>query len=557
MSRRREYDKKRDEREREEISAFFQQKQMPGRDDSQGRKQSFVSGLSRPDAGAGDTSTYHHSEHRDPQTKQKLHPARDSRPEEFHDQTERRNREASRASKNITWSTSHKSPDLNCHPTTASTEKHIDKDKRSPTPSQFREALARSGIFNNTGITYSQIFGFEGKGHGTNPKDGLSSAESPTVDHLDAPTEQAAPIYPVRIVRYQDRGTMADQDTFSADDRPYHTRRTSTPTRSIDSNGGRRFVARDTTDVPTVVRTLTSTPPVRQSKRTDAIKGGPPNTTDTGASPSEGGDGLETRPERPKSPKWTVIERLEAAAENLQPLDFLPAATRVSQVVQEHTQPVSTHDVEPTIQLAPVQMPCSYAPDYTHKSRWSVSRVAPTPGQDHKALSALSTKLPSPLNPGEPFVRISPPHVALSLSVAPNHGNEDKGDSFAEYQNTPMSGNIATAQDFLHQQRIQQSMQDYISQIEEEVLGRAQDDSCSRTSPIIVVNHLHQPDLPDLAGDEPSNIYTEPYIKRSGSLRDGSLSTVTHQSRMHAHILEEDEEQRFMSSFWRPNRYPV
>lgn len=88
---------------------------------------------------------------------------------------------------------------------------------------------------------------------------------------------------------------------------------------------------------------------------------------------------------------------------------------------------------------------------------------------------------------------------------------------------------------------MQQSIQDYISQIEEEVLGRTRDDS-SRTLPIIERNHVHGPKHPDLAGD---------------SLRDGALSTTSHHSRTHAQTLEENEEQKFISSFWRPNRYPV
>lgn len=550
LSRRRESErKKRDEREREDISGFFQQNKEPGQGDVQNKKQAFVSDLSSLDEGTSYASTHNYSQRRNPLTEQSLQ-----------HQMEDRNREASRTSTYVTWSTSHGSPGLSCHPSTTSKERRNDRDERSPTPLQFREALARSGIFNNTGIPYSHTLGLEREVYGANPKDDLIGTEFPIMDYRTAP-EQAAPIQPVRIVRYQDRGTMADQNAPCTDGRANQTRGTSTQSLSTDSECG-RVVAQDTTDGAAVAHTSVSAATVRQPKKPDALhEGEPPKTTGQNTTSSECEDGLEIRPDRPKSPKWTVIERLEAAAENVKLREILPAATHVSQAAQEHTHPVGKLDIEPIMHPTPVQMPSFYAPNHTRDATptWPASRFALIPGRDCGTLSALYAKLHPSLNPGDPFDSISPPYGTSSHSIVPSDDDECTEGFFAECLVKPMNmyPNSAKEQDFSGQQRGQQSIHDYISEIEEEVLGRTLDDRGSRTSPIIRRNDEDGPELPDLTGDnEPYSVYTQPCTNRDGSLRDGTLSTTSHHSWTQAQTPEEDEEQKFILSFWRPNHYP-
>lgn len=545
LSRKRESDKKRGEREREEISAFFLHKSLPDRYDAQGRKQPHVSGLSSLDGRTGDISAYG-SGRPDPRKHSSPEFSRDNCLARMHDHTQQRERKGSTGSTYITWSTSHRSPVLGDELMNGSSGEHNRAHACSSTPIHVREALLRSGIFDNTGISPLPALRLEGEGARSPLEDGFNDAKSAPSIHPNAWADHAARDQPVRIVHYQDRGTMASKEAECVDGHFDNTRVTPTQDESTDAKGG-NLVEQEATNIATTVRVPANELSARQPTQVNIACGHSLNMSKR-STPDVEGCGLEPGPERPTSPKWAVIEQLEAAAKDVKTTDHLSVASPVIKQAQAHVLPVGNREPHPTLSSTAVRIAYPYAPGPVYDARWSEFGAAPTFSRELDMLPGV----PAPWYPtgpsGESFVRLlTPQRFSQKLAVIdPIQGTDD---SPVLGQPSQLRAEVASTQT----SRGQQSLQDYIVEIEREVLDRAPEPDDSKT-PLITGRDMQDLNMAHLDyEDEQGSMCIWPYIGMSSPAPDQALSSLS----QHAQSLEKDEEQRFMSSFWRPNRFPV
>lgn len=565
LSRRRESEKGRDEREREEISAFFLRKNLPDRYDAQGKKQPPVSGLSSLDGRTGVTSNNNFGHN--PGAKRTPESTRAESVARARDKQQRVYREGSRTSTYMTWSTSHRSPGLEYNSPNGveeDTERGNSEHGRSSTPMHVREAFARSGIFNNTGISYLPVSRQEGEGPGINFKDGFIGAESPSVEDAPAQVCGAFPSEPARIVRYQDRGTMAVGETGCLDGQAHHTKtNTAREQPTEDKDGASRAVEQDTTDIAASMTHVSVSASGLEQPTDSGVRGSlicNSDAFDNGKSPNEGGNGLQTGPDRPRPPKLAVIERLEAAAEDVR-LRSPSDSTPVAQIAQEHTQPSGNHNLHHTLPPTPLRFSHYHAVGPMCDANWLPPRAFLMPRRNLGALSAPST-LSAPWRP-----MVSSPRSSLVKNPSPRGTRSDpfitgrvvqSTNPFPlEYLPSSTESLVDSTQDLVGQQSQHQSMQDYIAQIEQEVLGRCSEYDQSRQFPVTETDHVREPKFTGLGGDNESKSAYQPYNGMNGTLLDRAPSNMSQHHREHVQYLDEDEEQRFMSSFWRTNQYHI
>lgn len=561
LSRRRECEKKRDEREREEISAFFLQKTVPDEYNAQRGKQR----PARSFSSVGETKDDHFPtqfEHYGPRNGPGL--ADTSRNNHFTqaDGETEHDEGRIRASTYISWSVSHKSSGPECDATNESAERYHHREERSSTPVHIREAMAQSGIFNGTGIAYPQVLGLQGKKSGKCSKDSLMDAESTVMGQPTAQTDQAALVQPVRIVRYQDRGTMADEVTTFINDRDDRAKSILKSDLLSDGEDERRGLA-DQNSTQNAARTQApvGAAPTLHSKGTDMTSDHPLDTADQGIVTDEEGDRHDTGPERPKAPKWAVIERLEAAAKRMRPRSLVPGASPVFQVVQKHTPPVSNREIHPHTQLATRQAPLhSVGTNPIYDTKWLAPGATDTPSVDCNMTSATSTTWHPSSDREDSVFRYVPLHGILGGPVDSNHNLQSMSGLPMQYHNAS-TANLATRQTCIDPQTTHQSMQHYISQIEQEILDRPRGSSehdGGGTCSAVRTYHAQEQSVTYLDDDnEPYSIHTEPYIGTDSMSLNRAPSTISQQSWTHAQSLDEEEERKFMASFWRTNRYTV
>lgn len=555
LSRRRECEKKRNEREREEISAFFLQKTVPDEYNAQRGKQRPARSLSGVDEAKGDHFPAQF-EHYGPRNGSGL--ADTSKNNHFiqaaveteHDEG------GSRASTYISWSVSHNSPGPECDATNESTEKFHHGEERSSTPVHIREAMAQSGIFKGTGIAYSQILGLQSKKPGKFSMDGLMDAESTVMDQPTVQTNHGAPVQPVRIIRYQDRGTMADGVAKCINDRDDRARSSSKSDLLSDDEDARRgLVDQNSTQNAARTRAPVSVAPIMQSKGTNVTSDLPSDAAGQGIGPNEDGDRQETGPERPKAPKWAVIERLEAAAKRMRPQSLVPGASPVFQVVQKHTLPVSNREIHPHTQSATRQAPPhSDRTNPIYDARWLVPGATHTYSLDCNMILATAPTWHPGSDREDSVSGYLPPHGILGGLVDPNHNRQSMSGLPMQYHNAA-TADLATQQTCIDSQNRHESMQDYISQIEQEILDRP------RGSPEHSGDgtyHTREQSITYLDGDdERCSFHKEPYTGTESMFLERARSAVSQQNWTHAQGMDEKEEKKFMSSFWRPNQYTV
>lgn len=553
LSRRRELEDKRGEREREEISAFFLRKSLPERSDMQGRRRPGVSELSCHSDRAGDNPTHTH-ERLHALNQPRLLPESDNHLTQIHEQTPREEKKESKASTYMTWSTSRASPGLR-KPSVSHTR------ALSSTPVRVREALARSGIFDNTGIAYGNSHTCEEHQIGASPKGGLASASSPPMGQTSEQAAQPVLDQPVRIVRYQDRGTMAEQRSRDLEN---HSRQSSMQDGHATAQAEPFDATRQERPVDMAASAQVSMSEV-MTKPCKMI-----NTTNTGSrdanmvdqaiNPDEGMFCSEAGPKRPKSPKWAVVERLEAAAEGMRPAYSAPALSTVAQTDRQPSQLVASNSF-PRSFNSHVASPKSrlYAPTSSHDADWMVSGPILRPGQRSRtplelSTSLLSTKLgvlPDKISAHYGVSQSQYPAVTHYLDqIASILPTEAPPGLVTAYTASPRGGHVHGAQ---------QSLQDYIAEIERDMLDQPEAGESSSKLSWKETHTTRDSNLAELDADVEHESGDAPtFVGGNGPPLDRAPSSASHHKwAAVAGLLEEDEEQRFMSSFWRPNRYPI
>lgn len=605
ISRSREKERRRSERELEEVSAFFLHKNLPETFDASGRKQTAVSGLSKLDEVIGNSPAYKSGprQHEDVSSSDHINNRY------FKDQPESRvqmpskrgrEREDSGATTCFTWSASHHSSGAEFAPTSEVPE---GQQERSSTPIPVREALAHTGIFANTGIHSVASCQRHDKLDATRFKDKPSkpkSPEEPGAYTVKAGHEVQNP--PVRIIRYQDRGTMANQDEECTAD-----------------NGGKSWTPCDPThmqeEIPhskdhpsqkgsaAVLNSMGQTTANQSVQRSEV---GCPENPGVGAGiPSfeeQNGTGLK----RPKSPKWAIIEQLEAAAEDgvAQDIETHATAGRMAPNTQHNSHAAAdrykhsvSEDHEPPMQGVPISghgRPDRPDPLYVTETDRQQDQNVLGELQGHIRREQSNHRIPlGPVIPAQhtqiPLEGVDYPPLEYSLVRSPDHGapTGPSAQRYAAMYSNDFVGRVPQLQDDTiksiitsHVQRKpilsrgddvllqdishQQNMQDYIAQLEQDILSRPHEEDGGGGSPSLNQNGMQEYGVENFSHIDSQEF--QHHVDDSGyigelwdtPLRNQALSRVSLRSWVDTrNMKDEEEEQRFTSTFWRPNRYPI
>lgn len=606
ISRSREKERKRNERELEEISAFFLHKSLPESQDAPGRKQTAINGLSSLDNVLVNISSH------DPGTRQDQNvssPAHDndggfSKPSEqiSHE------KQHGRGTTYSTWSASHHSNNLVISPMSEVPEKqHI----WSSTPISIREALAHTGIFENTGIHSVASRQQHDKGRPTCLKDQSSNLKSPLVPVCQTiQLEQETHNQPVRIVRYRDRGTMADEDEVCTGNNGEKSLMQCTTTSAQEAK--LHIVDHSLHEGLAAAPTSMSQETASQYAHRGEVSCPKTSSVDAGIPSSEGGIGI--RPERPKSPKWAVIEQLEAAADKIEPQESQThgAAEQIMLQARQdkhatsscYTYPVTkdheplTQDVQFSEHLRPARPSRLYLPEGIQQ-HGQTEQQGNAPGGLNFQLRPRRFQLPtqsaySPLcdvgrpafrNSSAPGSRLCAPSGPLAQGYATMQQNNfvssvprsqnDMSSSFATGHMREESDRLASMErhpmpsreGILLQNLSQETMQGFIAQLEEDVFSRPQEEDDDEVSPMSQRNGVQKCNVGNLAhGDETHGFQS--FVEDSGHtgglwedappIRNQPPSRASLQNWADVRKTgDHEEEQRFRSTFWRPNRYPI
>lgn len=548
LSRRRESENKRGEREREDISAFFLHKSLPDRYDGQDRRQPDHSGPSSLDGRMGDDYLNTHERRYSPNQ-----PGLLSQMEDHHarvrDHTLRKESGGSKPSTLISWSTSGPSPGLR-----ESSVSHA--QALSPTPELFRGALAQSGIFDNTGIACRNSHGYESTQSGLNSKDGLASARSPTVSQTQGKTPHQGLYQSVRIVHYQDRGTMANEKVMGPE---HHFKNPLMQDRSSTSQAQPSDITRPEQSVSMTSANI----PVSEAsiglckKFNTSTNSHDTNMGDQVITPDGETQCFEKAPERPKSPKWALIERLESAAENMKPLYSLPTILTTAQMSYQAPRSVAGNALRSTCSPKTVPTrPVPYGPASIHDT----NRLAPEPflAPVHRDKMSLELSTSDFTTHARTFTEEIPTPYGIPQTQLPivvhDHRQAKSILPAAIQSESPHAASI-------HHNRghkFRQSMQDYIAEIERQSLDEREAGGGSRATSSRETHTMRDSSLAELDAEiEYESAYLQSDVGLSGPSVDQISSSATPCYWAAVTELEEDEEQRFMSSFWRPNRYPI
>lgn len=547
-SRRRESEVKRGEREREDIAAFFLHKTLPDNHDVQGRKQPDDSGLFRHDDRICD-DLFNTPGRRHAHNQPGLLPEMDQRHAPIHESTGRAEKGQSKPSTCISRSTSLQSTGL--RDSSMGNARTL-----SSTPVRIREALARSGIFENTGIPSGNSHGHQGQRF--HSQEELASARSSSMSQSIGKNAQQGLGRNVRIVLYQDRGTMADEKMVGPEDDASHRPMQTPPAVS-------QAEPLDTARPAQSVNMFCSSLPVGEVS-TDPCK-----TTDTSTNlhdtqmcnqalgPDEGSLSFQAVPERPSSPKCAVVERLEAAAENMRPLCSPPATSATTLIDRQPSWSLagntmhcpSKAEVVPTTSI-----PC--VPSVGNDAHRVLQGPVLSPFQRDRVL--LKPSLSVCLTQARPVTDgTSTPH-AISQTQFPvvNHYLDQTSSILpVRVRSKSMTDHTASMQ-YNHSHRDYQSVQDYIAEIERHILDQTDVDEGSEVSSSKEINLTSNSDLAELDADvEHANAYLQSHVRPNGPYLNQAANSASPHNWTAVAELEEDEEQRFMSSFWRPSGHPI
>lgn len=581
--------KRRGERELEEVSAFFLHKGMPEVTGLSGQDQPPVS-----DAASLGMTT------RDSSTSTIDAPLPRSRSDEqFGHKPPGIDRGSSRGATNWSWSSSYK-PRHRGVTQACDVKEHV--PAQGSTPAQSRSALERTGIFDNTGIDHVDRHNVVSSATSPSKNDSSTRAPLAVVSDEIVNRQPGTSRQDVLIVRYHDRGVMAGEE---AEDTA-GCRQKSTATRQDAVEQPRRGTPAKTTAPAGSVNCCKCA----TENRTASHSQGEGDVYTTATFHAEDHD---TGVDRPRSPKCWMVERLEAAAEDVGPQELqsglasrstsLPLRENMQSASGHHNRSVAghqnasqhgrleikpgfidhrqlnlyeevrennglntiadglrdsqqAHEVNMTPQIA--LTPTGDNPHWvrnTEQPVFDVQSASSIHGRPYMAHSMARYALGNPSS----VPMMPPPSNAGSHPVVNNWAATGHG-GFLSNQDFPRSHSLFPGAAELSPQRFhrQESLEEYIAQIEDEVLCRPQEDDVDGDSPFPGWHGLLDDDSAYLErspqAQQSSVGAYDPDLPEDGHLKNRSIGGTHYGSRGGMQNSDVDqEEQRFMSTFWRPN----
>lgn len=584
----RERAKRRGERELEEVSAFFLHKGLPEASGVPGRDQ-FASGASSLGRATRDSSA----------SRIEVPPHQSRSDEEIGRNSPPLDRESSRGATNWTWSSSY--VPLERGISQASVVRRP-APAQSPSTSRSRNALERTGIFRNTGISCVQ-HQKESSSATPRSKEDSSNREPLAVMSADIVNRQSRTSRQrVRIVRYHDRGVMADEEAENAAVR-----------RQKATETGQDAVEQPTGKIP--VKTTAPANIISGSRFAPGDKTVSHPQVEGNVYPAAAFHAADHDPglDRPRSPKCIVVEQLEAAAEDVESQELQTDMARgmTSLPVQENLRSASGHrnhlvpDAHDTSQLGRLEIKpgfVGYTPldlletDQENTRLHSVAdgrrdskrahevnlnpRLAlkPTSGNSFLvnntekpvfdvqiasgacrgssgAHSMAHYTLENPSNVQVvPLNSDTASHAVMSEWPAAGHGQRQSNHHFSRTQSALQGGVGLSPQ----RRSRQQSLEEYIAQMENDVLCRPQEDDIDGDSPMPNWHGLQDNDAvyPEYAPQAHLSYFGayDQDLSEDGQLKNQSIGGTHHGGGGVMPSSDVDhEEQRFMSTFWRPN----
>lgn len=511
--------RERSEKELEEISAFFLQKDVSGKFDVQGSKRPRSSGLSRLGEGTGHSAAYESGRH-ESWSPSKIEGGMDDHLTGYNEEHDLQ-RDWSKANTYVTWSPSHLSPSRSQRP-------HPTELQRSSTPATIRDALVRSGVFDNTGILH-ETPAVRGNKQ-LQPEDPLFVCSN-TAEQLSAPAPQPQAI---RIVRYHDRGIMASDDASLQDAHSRDTEHTST--RNVHEDELSTTNPKSTAIQTDVARNAESS---AEPTATSSGNNNPSDLVGIEKLGNQQGDGDDTiaGPSRPVAPKSTLVSKLEAITDGLVRDDFRQPAVAAMHVIEHRVNIIDETSFQqssvPTSDQALSSRP-TILQERMRQAQYSLPVLA---AQSYPSGSSQS-----------PLIGVPASSIVSEYSATAAAHDERFSYPIAKENSTSVDSVSTRAHPAL------QTMHDYIVQLEQEVRDRPQEIEC---------NERHD-DLEEIDAEEPhaaflggADEHIQPFIDPIDRDYDRAPCNASHHAWGNVATLEEDDEQRFLSSFWKPNRYTI
>lgn len=575
----------------EEVSAFFLHKGLPEVSGVSVRKRPAASGSSSLNGATSDSSVSN--------LEVPLHQF--SLSQENGHQSPDREGERSRDATNYTWSSSYVALDPDTAGVSVAKEP---KSARSPTSLREQDALVRTGVFKNTGINAIERRPKQRDGIISRSKDISNSRVPLSMSAGKFDLRSDTPRQTVRIVQYHDRGVMAREEA----EIPIERREKVTET----TNDVAEHLTGET---PGGNLTSADSATTRRPAPEDDITSRPSAVQDVGTVTAFHVADHEAGPGRPRSPKWTLIEQLEAAAENVESQKsqtglvrgstFLPIQMGVHSAPNQSDHSVlGSHNVshqgrlnidrgnvgDRQLNLFEVAHGNGHL-DTTTNTRQDVQQACeanlspqaackPTRGMTYRIYeerrpafdvrnASSANREPSKThltacfgleNPltfqGMPAKSDASPHMVLSNWAIPGHSQPFRNHFFFTEQAISPRGASLSPQ----RSSRQQSLQEYIAEIEKEILCRPEKDEDRCESSMPGTNGLQEHHTVYLE-DAPSAPHScvDAYDRdlwEDSHFNNRAISSphpgdwgVIHNS------AADQEERRFLSNFWRPNRY--
>jgi hypothetical protein len=576
----RERARRRGERELEEVSSFFLQKGMP---EASGRYQPTVSGASSRDRATRGSSAFSVDV-----------PPHQSRPgEEYDHRSPEMYRESSRGESNWTWSSSHTVPIPGITETSSAGEHGL---LPKSTPSPIQNALGRTRGLENTENDCAERPS-QRPGARFHFKDISSTREPLAVVSAGIVNRQPEMSTQVQIVRYHDRGVMVSEETERA--ARGHQEGTGAWPDPVKQPPG--MTSNESPPAAGIPRPS----PVGPEKR----RAGPPQEErEMGAAAAFDAAHHDPGPDRPRSAKYrNIIEKPEAAAENIESQEHQNDLTRGSNYPPPHgnVQSASSYNNHhvPDSRSASQHACLGTRPFFTDARQQGLfegfQQISPLtieykprnsqpahnlnlfqwPALERSGNSHPVSNLAQPVSSGRsaccgPFDALSTAHYTIGDTssgqvIPPNQDPAShillndwvatSSGQFLRNQSSPGAQSVflGTADIPSLRSGRQQSLEEYISQMENEALCYPQD-VVDDDSPIPSSQGMQDNPTPYRAcipQEYQSNIDVHGQdMSVDGQLQDRPIDDMHYGGGGMMHNSDVDlEEERFMSTFWRPN----
>lgn len=583
----RERAKRRGERELEEVSAFFLHKGIPEAAGASGRDQPTFSGASSLERVTHDSSASSIDA-----------PSYQSKPGEDDEQkSPGMDIESSRRGTCWTWSSSYEPLERDVSQASGAGEH---RSAPGSTPSRARNALERTGIFENTGISCvkrpKQVPSAtsRAKTYSIN-REPLAVASADIVNrHPDTLIQN------VRIVRYHDRGVMASEEAETA----AGCRQKAKETRQVAIEQPRR---------KTPPKPLASVRSVkcRGSSHEDEIYSRRQGEGDVYIASDFNTADHDPGVDRPRSPKRTLVEQLEAAAEHLQSQELRNDLARGATFLPvQGDAPYHCNNPIPPTHNASQHGSLEIKPDSVRDKRLGLSEAFQgnnhhdtiacglrdsqrahefnlTSQIDLMSTSGISNRVSNIEQPEfdvrlasnahrgssgahsmarytleNPFgAQVIPPNSdAASQSMMNDWAATGHGQLGCNQRYSRAPSVLLEAADLSPQRSDrQQSLAEYIIQMENEVFRRSKEDNVDGASPVPSWHGLQDNDAvsPECAAQAHQTCVGayDLDLLEDGLLENRSVGGTHHGGEVIYNSEIDQDEQRFMSTFWRPNHH--